>query len=151
MSLGDIAFWCLSLLPLPHDFNGFAARPFLLDREGGSGNWLRPFLQYVTAFQRCRQGGGRDFAIPSCTSGWVESGSGHICCTVRHFCFLQDVFEAEFQYLTAFWGLPRAILQYLTAFFAPSKNCNTLQHSGTGGREFAIPYCIPDTCKNERS
>ena len=142
-----VHFGCLSLLPLPHDFNGFAARPFLLDREGGSGNWPRPFLQYVTAFQRCRQGGGRDFAIPYCTFGWSESRPCQICCTVRHFCCLQDVIEAEFQYLTAFWALPRAILQYLTAFLMSRKNCNTLQHSGAWGPDFAIPYCISEMAK----
>ena len=129
----------------------FPRTAFLLEREGSSGSLGGPVRAYVTAFLALATVAMSIFCNPYGTIRWSKSCCCRFCSTVRHFCFLHFVLEAEFHYPTALWGLPRAILQYLTAFFAPSKICNTLQHSGTGGREFAIPYCISDTCKNELS
>ena len=85
--------------------------------------WLGAFLQHPTALLRLPNRVAVGFAIL-----YVTFASSLIAS------------EADLQYLTVFWGRPRAILQYLTAFLAPSKFCNTLLHSGTLGREFAIPY-----------
>ena len=139
---------CLSVYFIQNSMYAFPQTAFLLD-SGGYHFGPLPFLQYLTAFPAPASVAWFIFATPYCTFAGSKSCPCRFCSTVHHFCFFLNPSEADLQYLTAFWGRPRAILQYLTAFLAPSKFCNTLQHSGTLGREFAIPYCTSEMSKNE--
>ena len=145
------AFWDRARAILQY-LTAFFAPSKLCNTLQHCGTWGREFaIPYW--FQTCLKTSGSDFAIPHSVSAPSVLGGGSFCNTVRNFCFLSCVLEADFQYLTAFWGLPRAILQYRANIAIPysilGPGVANLQYltafqacPKVSGSVFAIPYTV---------